>query len=99
MPIVPPRMDIPGPSEPIDELSDADYVSTRFLSRTLELEGVKFSWWAIDEAPSFVTVSSQLFGSKSGFTRDDPEAFASQMAEKLLRAHYEAPADSGEQGP
>lgn len=91
----------PLPGGPADDLEDAEYISTRFLSETFELEGVKFSWWAIDEDPTFVTVSSELFGTESGFTRKPPEALAKRLAENLLRSHYTAPTagpESGEAG-
>lgn len=38
----------------------ADHESTRVISRSFELGGVAFSWWAVDESPSLVTVSRKI---------------------------------------
>lgn len=57
---------------------------TRVVSKTFEIEGVMFSWWAIDEAPALVTVSTQWFGNRAELTHQDPEQHARQMAKRLL---------------
>lgn len=68
---------------------ETDHVSTRVVSRTFELDGVHFSWWAVDEAPSLVTVSSQWFGSKSHVTNSDAESTANRLAAMILAEHQE----------
>lgn len=65
-----------------------DETITRVVSRTFVLEGVTFSWWAINDSPAFVTVSSQWFGTKAELTSSDPEAFARELAASLLSEHY-----------
>lgn len=77
-----------------DDEKDADWESpdstfTRVVSRTFEIEGVTFSWWAIDESPALVTVSSQWFGNRAELTEGDPETFARQMATRLLKERTE----------
>lgn len=71
----------PSSSDP----TDAEKTFTRLISRTFVLEGVTFSWWAIDTAPALVTVSSDGFGRKANVTHSDPEAFAKQLARQILR--------------
>lgn len=68
---------------------DKDHASTRVISHSFELEGIRFSWWAVDESPSLVTVSSQWFGSKSEFTRSQVEAKARELAARILGEHRE----------
>ena len=53
---------------------EPDHASTRIISQTFELEGVVFSWWAVDESPSCVTVSSQWFGTQTEITSLNVEA-------------------------
>ena len=64
---------------------DAEFATTRVISKTFQLEGIQFSWWAVDESPAFVTVSSQWFGSRTGFANKDPEAMAHKLAESIVR--------------
>jgi len=61
-----------------------DFSATRIVSKTFELDGIEFSWWAVDDAPAFVTVSSRWFGSKSAFAKSDPEATARRLAESIV---------------
>jgi len=72
--------------------NEPDHVSTKVVSHTFEYDGLKFSWWALNEAPALVTVSSQWFGSKSGFANKDPEAMARQLAGQIV-TEYKAKAD------
>jgi hypothetical protein len=70
-----------------NSFNDSTGTFTRVVSRTFELDGISFSWWAIDDSPAFVTVSSQWFGSKAELTEGDPEAFARTLAEQILGEH------------
>lgn len=67
------------------DFGGVSFATTRLISRTLTLDGVPFHWWAVGESPSFVTVSSDVFGSKSEFSRGDCEATARDLARALLR--------------
>ena len=66
-----------------------DCTFTRVVSRSFELEGVKFSWWAIDDSPALVTVSSKWFGGKADIADCEPEEFAKKLAAQLLRERKE----------
>lgn len=68
---------------------DADTVSTRIVSHSFELDGIPFSWWAVDQSPSLVTVSSQYFGRKAEFHPEGDEATARKMATAILDEHFE----------
>jgi len=61
--------------------------STRVISQSFELEGIAFSWWAVDDGPSLVTVSSQWFGRKSEFCDNADEAAARGIAAAILKEH------------
>jgi hypothetical protein len=65
--------------------TDAEKTYTRLISRTFVLRGVTFSWWAIDNAPALVTVSSDGLGRKADVTHSDPEATAKQLALEILQ--------------
>lgn len=65
-----------------------DLVSTRLISRRLEVDGVEFHWWAVGEKPALVTVRSKLFGGRTRFSMEDPAEFARQLAEAVLDDHY-----------
>lgn len=71
------------------DLEDTQYGSTRIITRSFEMEGIQFSWWAVDESPSLVTVSSQWFGRKSEFTNSDTEAMARKLAASILEEQQE----------
>jgi hypothetical protein len=71
----------PGSTDP----TDAEKTYTRLISRTFVLEGVTFSWWAIDNSPTLVTVSSDGFGRKANVTDSDPEATAKLLAMEILQ--------------
>jgi len=62
--------------------------STRIISRTIEVEGVVFCWWAVGSNPALVNVKSPIFGADAEFTTKSEEALAYQLAESLLRRHF-----------
>jgi hypothetical protein len=66
-----------------------DCTFTRVVSKSFELDGVKFSWWAIDDSPALVTVSSKWFGGKADIADCEPEEFAKKLAAQLLRERKE----------
>jgi hypothetical protein len=63
------------------------FAATRIVSKSFELEGIEFSWWAVDQGPAFVTVSSKWFGSKSAFSHRDPEATAKRLAGMIINQY------------
>jgi hypothetical protein len=73
-----------GSERPATREGTADHASTSVISRNLEHDGIPFSWWAVDKAPSLVTVTSPGFRSKSEFTQSDPEECARKLAARIL---------------
>jgi hypothetical protein len=67
---------------------EIDTVTTRVIkSQEFELEGARFSWWAVGDQPMLVTVRSDAFGSTQQFAYGDVESFAQRLARGLLRDH------------
>ena len=66
-----------------------EHISTRIISqRELNVDGVPFSWWAVGERPTLVTVRTPIFGALSDFTDGDVAVFAEALAKKLLADHF-----------
>ena len=69
-----------------------EHISTRIISqRELNVDGVPFSWWAVGERPTLVTVRTPIFGALSDFTDGDVAVFAEALAKKLLADHDRVP--------
>lgn len=67
-----------------------DTTSTRVIGRReLTVDGAPFSWWAVGERPTLVTVRSVVFGSSSEFTEDEPSKCAQVLARRILTQHYD----------
>jgi hypothetical protein len=67
-----------------ESATEPDFTATRLVSKSFELDGMEFSWWAVDDSPAFVTVSSRWFGSRSAVAMSDPETTARQLAESII---------------
>lgn len=64
--------------------SGKNFESTRIISNSLELDGIHFSWWAVDNNPSLVTVTSEQLGSRCEFAHGDAGDAAIKLAQELL---------------
>jgi hypothetical protein len=82
----------------ISRSQDAVKASCADASGEIEVDGVKFRWWAAAEPRMRVTVRSPRFGSAAKVTKGDPATIAAGLARRLLDADRLGALAAGEDG-